>query len=107
MAFQRLCRVHDSLLAAPLGRAARGPPATLRVTLNTHNEGSALHRIRVWLGRPLLAGAARPWAGAVVACCVILVTVLGVLFAHKTRTDSFDNAVDAPIIELLRDHGGL
>ena len=64
-------------------------------------------RIRLRLGRPLLAGAARPWAAGVAAGCVILVAVLGALFAHKTRADSFDSAVDSPIITLFNSHGGL
>lgn len=66
-----------------------------------------MKRIQLRLGRPLLAGAARPWAGAVVASCVILVAVLGALFAHKTKAGAFDNAVDSPIIGLLSSHGGL
>lgn len=40
-------------------------------------------------------------------CCVVLVAVLGVLFARQSTADSFDNAVDAPIIGLLRGHGNL
>jgi undecaprenyl-diphosphatase len=39
--------------------------------------------------------------------CVILVAVLGVLFAHKTKADPFDSAVDSPIITLFGSHGGL
>jgi membrane-associated phospholipid phosphatase len=64
-------------------------------------------RIHLGFGRPLLAGSARPWTGAVVACCVALVAVLGVLFAHMTKADSFDNAVDSAIVALLREHGNL
>lgn len=59
------------------------------------------------LGRPLLAPAARRWAFAVMACCGILVAVLGVLFAHQTRPDSFDRAVDSPVISWLSGHQGL
>ena len=66
-----------------------------------------MDRFRLRLGRPLLAGAARPWAAGVVAGCAILVAVLGVLFAHKTRADSFDNAVDSPIVGLLSNHGNV
>jgi undecaprenyl-diphosphatase len=66
-----------------------------------------VNRIQVRLGRPLLAGSARRWAGAVVVGCVVLVAVLGVLFAHKSAADSFDNAVDSSIIGLLNGHGGL
>jgi membrane-associated phospholipid phosphatase len=43
----------------------------------------------------------------VVICSVILVAVLGALFAHHTRADSFDRAVDAPIISLFSNHGNL
>ena len=49
-------------------------------------------------GLPLLAPSARRWAWALLACCAILVAVLGVLFAHQTTPDSFDHAVDSPII---------
>jgi membrane-associated phospholipid phosphatase len=49
-------------------------------------------------GRPLLAAAARPWAGALLACCVLLVALLGVLFAHQAGADWLDQAVDSPII---------
>ena len=52
-------------------------------------------------GRPLLAPSARPWAGGLLACCAILVTVLGALFAHQTKADWLDHAVDAPVITWL------
>jgi membrane-associated phospholipid phosphatase len=55
-------------------------------------------------GRPLLAASARPWAGALLACCAILVAVLGVLFAHQTRADWLDNAIDSPVIGWLGGH---
>ena len=58
-------------------------------------------------GRPLLAAAARPWAGALLACCALLVAVLGVLFAHQARADWLDQAVDAPIITWPGGQGGL
>jgi membrane-associated phospholipid phosphatase len=58
-------------------------------------------------GRPLLAGSARPWAIALLACSVILVALLGVLFAHQTRADRFDHAVDSPIISWFGGHHGL
>lgn len=58
-------------------------------------------------GRPLLAASARVWAGALLACCAILVAVLGVLFAHQAGAGWFDNAVDAPIITWFRNHPGL
>jgi membrane-associated phospholipid phosphatase len=58
-------------------------------------------------GRPLLAPSARPWAGGLLACCAILVTVLGVLFAHQTQAGWLDHAVDAPVITWLGGHAGL
>jgi len=33
--------------------------------------------------------------------------VLGVLFAHQTRADGFDHAIDSPVITWLGGHGGL
>lgn len=58
-------------------------------------------------GRPLLAASARPWAGAVLACCAALVALLGVLFAHQARADWLDHAVDSPVITWLSGHRGL
>jgi membrane-associated phospholipid phosphatase len=58
-------------------------------------------------GRPLLAVGARPWAGALLACCAVLVAVLGVLFAHQTRADGFDQAIDSRVIAWLGGHRGL
>jgi len=58
-------------------------------------------------GPPLLAPRARPWAGLVLACCVILVAVLGVLFAHQTRAGWLDHAIDSPIIAWLGGHRAL
>ena len=60
--------------------------------------------IRLRPGRPLLAPSARPWAGWLLACCAILVTVLGVLFAHQAKADWLDRAVDAPFITLFGGH---
>jgi membrane-associated phospholipid phosphatase len=58
-------------------------------------------------GRPLLAASARPWAGALLACCAVLVAVLGVLFAHQTRADGLDHAVDSQVVAWLGGHRGL
>ena len=55
-------------------------------------------------GRPLLAGPARPWAGALLACCAILVAGLGLLFAHQAGAGWLDHAVDSPIIAWLGGH---
>jgi membrane-associated phospholipid phosphatase len=50
------------------------------------------------LGPPLLAGSGRRWAVAVLAGCVAIVALLGVLFWHQTRADWLDRAVDAPFL---------
>lgn len=63
--------------------------------------------IRIRVGRPLLGGTARRWAGALLACSAALVVVLGVLVAHQTRADRFDRAIDAPIIAWFRGHPDL
>lgn len=60
--------------------------------------------IRIRPGRPLLADAARPWAALVLACCTALVAVLGVVFAHQSRADPFDRAVDGWFISWLAGH---
>jgi|HubBroStandDraft_2_1064218.scaffolds.fasta_scaffold156944_2 membrane-associated phospholipid phosphatase len=56
---------------------------------------------------PLLAASPRPWAGALAACCAVLVAVLGVLVAGQTQPDRFDRAVDAPVITWFAGHQGL
>jgi len=66
-----------------------------------------VNSIRLRYGRPLLAVPARRWAGALVACCAILVTVLGILFAHQTGADPLDRAVDSPVITWFGSHRGL
>lgn len=63
--------------------------------------------IRLRYGRPLLAAAARRWAWALLACCTILVTVLGIVFAHQTGADRLDHAVDSPVITWFGGHPGL
>jgi len=66
-----------------------------------------MNGIQLRPGPPLLAPRARPWAGLVLACCVILVAVLGVLFAHQTRAGWLDHAIDSPVIAWLGGHRGL
>jgi len=68
---------------------------------------SGVDGIHLHPGRPLLAASARPWAGALLACCAILVAVLGVLFTHQARADWLDHTVDSPIIIWLGGHPGL
>ena len=58
-------------------------------------------------GRPLLDPDVRIWAGVLLACCAVVVAVLGVIFAHQTTADRFDNAVDSPVITWLDRHPGL
>jgi len=58
-------------------------------------------------GRPLLAASARRWACLLLACCAILVTGLGILFAHQTAADQLDRAVDSPVITWFGSHRGL
>ena len=58
-------------------------------------------------GRPLLPPSARPWAGALLACCAVLVAVLGVLFAHQSSADGFDHAIDSRVIAWLGGHRGM
>jgi membrane-associated phospholipid phosphatase len=54
--------------------------------------------MRQWSGRSLLADQARLRAGGLLAGCVIVLVVLGVLFAGQGTADPFDRAVDAPVI---------
>jgi membrane-associated phospholipid phosphatase len=54
--------------------------------------------------RPLLSPAVRPWAAWVLVACAGIVSLLGLLFAHQTRADAFDRAIDAPFISAFRDH---
>ena len=55
-------------------------------------------------GRPLLGASGRYWAGWLIACCAVLVAVLGVLFAHQTTADGFDHAIDSPVISGIGGH---
>ena len=53
------------------------------------------------VGRTLLPGPGRTLAAWVTAGCAVLVTALGVLFAHQSTADGFDRAIDAPVIGWL------
>jgi membrane-associated phospholipid phosphatase len=81
------------------GRGFAHPQANIR--------GDGVDGMRLRPGRPLLAASARRWAGVLLACCSILVTVLGVVFAHQAKADWFDHAADSPIIAWLSTHQGL
>jgi membrane-associated phospholipid phosphatase len=63
--------------------------------------------IRLRPARPLLPAHARPWAGALLACCAVLVAVLGLLFSHQSTADWLDRAVDAPVVSWLGPHHSL
>jgi membrane-associated phospholipid phosphatase len=66
-----------------------------------------VHGIHLRYGRPLLAASARLGAGVFVASCLVLVAVLGMVFAHQTTADRLDHAIDSPIVTWLEGHQGL
>jgi undecaprenyl-diphosphatase len=55
-------------------------------------------------GPPLLAVPVRLRAGVLLAACVVLVAVLGAVFARQDTADRFDHAVDAPVITWFAGH---
>ena len=55
----------------------------------------------------MLGATARAGAAWLVAGCAVLVTALGILFAHQSTADGFDRAVDAPVIGWLFGHHDL
>jgi membrane-associated phospholipid phosphatase len=57
--------------------------------------------------KPLLGDTDRIWAGLTLAACVIVVLLIGLLFQGQTSSDSFDNAVDSPVIALSNGHDAL
>jgi membrane-associated phospholipid phosphatase len=46
-------------------------------------------------------------AVAILGACVLIVVVLGVLFAHQRTADGFDKALDSPVISFFAGHGQL
>jgi len=54
--------------------------------------------------RPLLAPAARVPAGAVLAVCVAVTAIFGVLYAHQSQAGWLDAGVDARVRSLLAGH---
>ncbi len=56
--------------------------------------------------RPLLAASTRPWAGGLLAGCTVVVATLGVAFAHQTKADALDRAIDTPVITWSIHHPG-
>jgi membrane-associated phospholipid phosphatase len=65
--------------------------------LGTRRAASQRHQ-------PLLAGSVRPWAVGLLACCALLVAVLGVLFADQSQADWLDRAIDSPVFHSLGGH---
>ena len=66
-----------------------------------------MHGINLRYGRPLLAASARLGAGVLAASCLVLVAVLGMVFAHQTTADRLDHAIDSPIVTWLAGHQDL
>jgi membrane-associated phospholipid phosphatase len=63
--------------------------------------------VRVRWGRPLLGVPGRTWGGLALAGCVVVVVALGLLVRGQTGPDSFDAAVDAPVIAFFANYQGL
>ena len=82
--------------------SALTPAPGRQVTERTGVDGRHLRP-----GRPLLADSVRPWAGAVLACCAVIVALLGVLFWHHTTADWLDRVTDAPFLTWFAGHHGL
>jgi membrane-associated phospholipid phosphatase len=99
-----LSPVAGCVLGAWAGRVAGGAESPVSAAPSPGYRFGSLH---LRYGRPLLGSAARLRAGALLACCAILVTVLGLLFAHQTTADRLDHAIDAPVIAWLGGHPGL
>jgi membrane-associated phospholipid phosphatase len=91
-------------LGALAGRVAGSAESPAGIAPSPGYRVGGLH---LRYGRPLLGVAARLRAGVLLACCTILVTMLGLLFAHQTTADRLDHAIDAPVIAWLGGHPGL
>jgi undecaprenyl-diphosphatase len=63
--------------------------------------------MRLQPAHPLLARSIRPWAAMLLACCAVVVIVLGVLVAHHSRVDGLDEQIDAWLIRSLGGHKSL
>jgi membrane-associated phospholipid phosphatase len=57
--------------------------------------------------QPLLAASVRPWAAGLLAFCVFLIAALGALFAHQSRPDWLDQAIDSRVTYALGGHNVL
>jgi len=63
--------------------------------------------MRLKADHPLLARPVRPWAAMLLACCTVVVVVLGVLVAHHSRIDGVDKEIDSWVIRSLGGHKSL
>jgi undecaprenyl-diphosphatase len=88
-------------------RLADGPAAPESQAGASPWSGYRVGGFNLRFGRPLLGPAARLRAGVLLACCAILVAVLGLLFAHETTASRLDHTIDSPIISFLDGHPGL
>ncbi len=88
-------------------RLGGGPAVPESLTATSPSSRHLVNGLHLRYGRPLLGRVARLRVGVLLACCAILVAVLGVLFAHQTTADRLDHAIDSPIINWLAGHPGL
>ena len=56
---------------------------------------------------PLLDGRLRRWTAVLLACCTVLLVVLGVLVAHQSRLDGLDQAIDSWVVRSVAGQDGL
>jgi membrane-associated phospholipid phosphatase len=90
------------LLLSPMAGCALGAWASRSPSSRYRAAGTHLR-----YGQLLLDPAARRRAGVLLACCAILVVTLGLLFAHQSTADRFDQVIDAPVITWLDGRPGL
>jgi membrane-associated phospholipid phosphatase len=63
--------------------------------------------MRRQVDHPLLDGTARRQTAVVLACCTIVLVVLGVLVAHQSRVDGLDKAIDSWVVGSASGQAGL
>ena len=90
------------LLLGPVAGCALGAWASRPTSSRVRAAGTHLR-----YGELLLDPAARRRAGVLLACCAIVVVALGLVFAHQSTADRFDQVIDAPVITWLDGRPGL